>query len=116
MVRACSIKSNALTYVGDIMRLRIGATMKKLGLRAEEKTAVLAVLATLGVIVLFLAQSQARATSEAAAKDLYTVCATLDEIAPEARQEHHIAAACAHPEWFSLQEPDPARTGGEDDR
>lgn len=74
------------------------------GLPPEEKTSVLAVLATLGLIILFLAQSHARATSEAATKDLYTVCTTLNQVAPEARNERHIVAACAHPDWFSAYE------------
>ena len=71
------------------------------GIPPEEKTSILAVLATLGLIVVFLSQSEARATSEAAAKELHTVCVTLDQLAPDVRKEHHIAAACAHPDWFS---------------
>ena len=75
----------------------------------EEKTSVLAVMATLGLIILFLTQSHARATNETAAKDLYTVCTTLNQIAPEARNEKHIVAACAHPDWFSNYEDTRAR-------
>lgn len=67
----------------------------------EEKTAILAILATLGLIIMFLSQSAARATDEAAAKDLFMVCNTLDHVAPQLRTEHHIAVACAHPEWFA---------------
>ena len=67
----------------------------------EEKTAILAFLATIGLVVMFLTQSAARATSEAATKDLFVVCDTLEHVAPEVRKEHHIAAACAHPEWFA---------------
>src|SRR5687767_1429614 len=70
-------------------------------LPAEEKTTVLAILATLASITLFLGQSHAVATSEAAERDLYTVCTALNNIAPQARKEKHIVAACAHEEWFA---------------
>ena len=84
-------------------------------LPAEEKTTVLAIVATLSSIILFLGQSHAVATSEAAEKDLYTVCKMLNDIAPHARQERHIAAACAHEEWFArfeqaVAEPSTAAT------
>ena len=78
--------------------------IRSIGVAPEEKTTTLAIIATLGLIIIFLGQSHARATSEAAERDLYTVCSTLNEIAPDARSEKHIAAACAHPEWFAAFE------------
>jgi hypothetical protein len=49
----------------------------------------------------FLSHAGARATDEAATKDLFVVCETLEHMAPELRNEHHIAVACAHPDWFA---------------
>jgi hypothetical protein len=57
---------------------------------------------------MFLSQAGARATDEAATKELFLVCETLAHIAPELRNEHHIAVACAHPDWFAHYREQPA--------
>jgi hypothetical protein len=61
----------------------------------EEKTAILAILATLGLIIIFLGQSAARATDETAAKDLFVVCDTLDHRARAPHGASHRRGVCS---------------------